>query len=395
MTEDPAKSDPLNSASHGDTFENVEWELADLVDAIAAEIDRAQDTLSLKSYARGVSFAIKKLSLDIEVKARRTSDGKLLFRTVNADQTSGTVLKLDFAQVLQNQLQGVRKPLDGDISVAGLSGVELTDLPDISTNDIQAFRTVGIYSVDDLERYTQTPKMIAELSRKTGIQEHRIRMWRQLPFITEVKLDSSTPDRTVIRIKGGNFGSQPQLNSEVFFQQKPTKIIAGGDTWLTVEMPPEVSGTGLLWAKIGEQFTNTISWKLTPVDLEALEATTIDLWVRDIIVSPANPIEGQEIEVTADLINQGNIDSGFFEVQWEIDGQKQETQLHGLLRSQQKSEDSTIRRQFKLNAGEHIIRFTVDPKSNLPDINKTKGTISKQIVVRDSHAFRPFNWHRR
>ena len=29
---------------------NQEWQLSDFVDAIAAEVDRAEDTLSLKSY---------------------------------------------------------------------------------------------------------------------------------------------------------------------------------------------------------------------------------------------------------------------------------------------------------------------------------------------------------
>jgi hypothetical protein len=74
--------------------ENLEWQLSELVDLIAAEVDRAADTLSLKSYARGASFAVKKLSLDLEVKVRRTADGKLLFRTVSDDKTSSTVLKL-------------------------------------------------------------------------------------------------------------------------------------------------------------------------------------------------------------------------------------------------------------------------------------------------------------
>lgn len=360
---------PANS--NGTPKENLEWQLAELVDAIASEIDRAGDTLSLKSYARGVSFAIKKLSLDIEVNVRRTADGKLLFRTVGNDQTSATVLKLDFAQVLQNQLTTARKPLDGNLSVAGFSVSELDALPQINPNEITALGTVGIHSVDDLERYTQTPLMIAELSRKIQIEEHRLRMWLQLPFITEVKPAKGLPGSTVL-IEGGNFGSQSSSNDQVFFQEKPAKIIDWRDKRLTVEMPSQVSGIGLLVAQIGNQLTNTIQW----------EAAGVDLYVRDLIVSPAQPVAGEEIVVTADLINQGSLDSSAFEVQWEVDGEKQERQPHGLLRSQQKSEESTIRRKFTLSAGSHTIRFTADPEGKIFDINQTNGTFCKEVVVR-------------
>lgn len=360
---------PANS--NGAPEENLEWQLAELVDAIASEIDRAGDTLSLKSYARGVSFAIKKLSLDIEVKVRRTADGKLLFRTVGDDQTSATVLKLDFAQVLQNQLTTARKPLEGNLSAAGFSVSELDALPQINPNEITALGTVGIHSVDDLERYTQTPLMIAELSRQIQIEEHRLRMWLQLPFITEVKPAKGPPGSTVL-IEGSNFGSQRSSNDQVFFQEKPAKIIDWREKRLTVEMPSEVSGIGLLVAQIGNQLTNTIQW----------EAAGVDLYVRDLIVSPAQPVAGEEIVVTADLINQGSLDSSAFEVQWEVDGEKQERQPHGLLRSQQKSEESTIRRKFTLSAGSHTIRFTADPEGKIFDINQTNGTFCKEVVVR-------------
>jgi len=88
----------------GETLINTEWRLADMVDAIAAEIDRAEDTLALKSYARGMSFAIKQLSLDLQVAVRRDSDGNIKFRTAEPNATGSTTLKLDFAQILQNQL---------------------------------------------------------------------------------------------------------------------------------------------------------------------------------------------------------------------------------------------------------------------------------------------------
>ena len=61
------------------TLINTEWQLAEMVDAITAEIDRAEDTLALKSYARGMSFSITQLSLDLQVAVRRDSNGHVKF----------------------------------------------------------------------------------------------------------------------------------------------------------------------------------------------------------------------------------------------------------------------------------------------------------------------------
>lgn len=183
MTDDSAKNDPV---SQSDANENLEWELSDLVDAIAAEIDEAQDTLSLKSYSRGLSFSIKKLSLNIEVRVRLTGDGKLLFRTIDSNETSATVLKLDFDQVLQSQLTDVRKTFDnklsdGSITISTTSLEDTSSFSNITDNERRTLEILGIRSIDDLRRYPNTPQIIAEISRKTGIEASKIHKWRSAP----------------------------------------------------------------------------------------------------------------------------------------------------------------------------------------------------------------------
>ncbi len=180
MTDDLAKED---SANQSDATENLEWELSDLVDAIAAEIDEAQDTLSLKSYSRGLSFSIKKLSLNIEVRVRRTADRKLLFRTIDSNETSATVLKLDFDQVLQSQLTDVRKSFDeklsdGSIAISTTSLEDTDPFSNIADKERRALEILGIRSIDDLKRYPNTSQIISEISRKTKIEASKIQNWR-------------------------------------------------------------------------------------------------------------------------------------------------------------------------------------------------------------------------
>ena len=191
--------------------DNREWQLADFVDAVASEIDRAEDTLSLKSHARGVTFALKQLNLELEVKVRRDTTGRILFRTTNPDEASATVLKLDLAQMLQGQLHALRKPLND------ANGRDLNTLPEITAIEIAALNNIAIYSVDDLERYTQSTAMIVEVARKSNIADARLRRWLGLPYIAELKPPAGTPGSTVL-IEGGNFGAIAAPSATILFQ---------------------------------------------------------------------------------------------------------------------------------------------------------------------------------
>lgn len=105
-------TDLVTMASDQDKpLNNTEWQLAEMVDAIAAEIDQAEDTLALKSYGRGMSFSIRQLSLDLQVSVRRDDNGQVKFRTADPNATGASTIKLDFAQLLKSQLGDDRRKL--------------------------------------------------------------------------------------------------------------------------------------------------------------------------------------------------------------------------------------------------------------------------------------------
>ncbi len=350
--------------------DNTEWQLADIVDAIAAEIDRAEDTLSLKSYARGKSIGIKQLKLDLEVNLRHTPEGEIKFRTVEPGKSSATILKLDFAQILETQLQSVRKDLTRSRSTQ-----TLTTLAGIRDDEIKRLNRIAIYSVDDLERYTQTAAMLAEVSTKTGIEEIKIRRWRELPLLSKVTPTKGLPESEVI-IEGENLGKQDS-NSEVLFQGKSAEILSWSNSQLRVKMP-DVIGSGLLFAIIDGQTTNLLNW-------ESVEPPKpkVDLVVRDInYLSSSKGI----VSFVADLINLGDIASEPFEVQWLISAPNIRTRpivkKHASLQPNQKSNDNSVNHQLNLGFGEYNVSFTVDPNNKILDINRDNNTFTKKIIVK-------------
>jgi peptide/nickel transport system substrate-binding protein len=347
-----------------ETLINTEWRLADMVDAIAAEIDRAEDTLALKSYARGMSFAIKQLSLDLQVAVRRDSDGNIKFRTVEPNATGSTTLKLDFAQILQNQLSANRRKLDEDVDPRPLDALGLT------SEEIRRLNAISIYSSDDLRGYTQTAAMIGEVSRKTSIKDARLRQVLGLPYLEALKPGGGLPGSTIL-LEGGNFGAVQPSQASVYFQGVAVSILAWSNARIQVKIPANATGSGVIFLVVNDRISNTIDWQVL----------TIDLIVRDITIAPSNPKANEEITLTASLANQGSGEASAFTVQWSIDGQKQTPQPHGVLAPNQASQESSLVRKIRLTAGEHQLSFTADPDQKLADVDRANSTFTKTITV--------------
>jgi peptide/nickel transport system substrate-binding protein len=347
-----------------ETLINTEWRLADMVDAIASEIDRAEDTLALKSYARGMSFAIKQLSLDLQVAVRRDGDGHIKFRTVEPNATGSTTLKLDFAQILQSQVSANRRKLDED---ADRRPVEALGL---SSEEIRRLNAIAIYSIDDLRRYTQTAAMIGEVSRKTSIDDARLRQVLGLPYLEALKPARGLPG-SIILLEGGNFGAVRPSQASVYFQGVAVSIVAWSNARIQVQIPANATGSGVIFLVINDQISNTIDW----------EVVTVDLIVKDITITPSNPKANEEITLTASLANQGSGEASAFTVQWSIDGQRQTPQPHGVLRPNQASQESSLVWKIRLRAGEHQLSFTADPDQKLADVDRANTTFTKTITV--------------
>jgi peptide/nickel transport system substrate-binding protein len=347
--------------------DNVEWQLADLVDAISAEVDRAEDTLALKSYARKVSFAIKKIALDVEVTMRRTPDGRLLFRSVDAAEESGTVLKLDFAQVLESQLAGWRRPLDDSTTSAPVSM-----LPGITAEEARALNGIAIFTVDDFFRYTLTAAMVAEVSRKTGIAESRVRLWRELPFLSAIKPEQGLPGSSVV-LEGGNFGPARPEGTEVLFHGHPAKVLEWSNGRVTVQSPPQAMGPGLVFMMFGPQPTNLLTW----------EGSSMDLRVEDLVTQPEAPVSDEPFLAEALLFNRGTLPTQPFDVQWFLNDEPLEPQPHSPLPPGQRSSESGTRHELQLSPGEYTLRFVADCHEKMPELERALLTFSRTLRVRE------------
>jgi peptide/nickel transport system substrate-binding protein len=346
------------------SISNTEWQLADMVDAIAAEIDHAEDTLALKSYARGMSFSIRQLSLDLQVAVRRDDNGLIKFRTAEPNSTGTTIIKLDFAQLLKSQLGDDRRKLEQNIDRRPLDALGL------NTEEIRNLNAISIYSVDDLHRYTQTAAMIGEVSRKTTIGEVRLRQVLGLPYLEALKPDRGLPG-SIVLLEGGNFGTEQPRSASVYFQGVAVPIVAWSNSRIQIKIPETATGSGVIFITMNDQMSNPIDWQVV----------TVDLMIKDIMMTPSNPQDNDEITLTATLENQGLGAASAFAVQWSIDGQPQPNQAHGVLPPNQMSQESSVIFKTRLAAGKHEITFTADSEQQLKDLDRANSTFTVAINV--------------
>ncbi|HTQ78636.1 MAG TPA: IPT/TIG domain-containing protein [Thermoanaerobaculia bacterium] len=235
--------------------ENGEWRLADLLDAIASEVDRAQDAVALKSLARGLTFGLKGLDLDLAVTARFDPAGRLLFRTADPGQSGGSVLKLSLEEVAQGQVEEVRTPLDG-------AGLPLSTLPGITAEEIAALGRLSIFTLDDLRPYTASAALAAALARQSGVAEPHLRRWLGLPYLTAIDPPAGSPGQTAT-LSGGHLGAADPQN-QVYFQTRAAAILSWSDTAVSVRIPAGAE-TGTVFAVPNgspDVPTNALPWTL-------------------------------------------------------------------------------------------------------------------------------------
>jgi hypothetical protein len=182
-----------------DLLPNKEWELHELIESLSAELDRFLDTVSLKSNARGITFGLTTMNLELNVFSRYDRlTGKILFRTANPGEEGASVLKLDIPSLIKDQIQThedgfAKKPDTRPLKDLGIK----SDL-------IAGLNRLGIFTVDNLKKMSVSDEMRQVIENKTDIKKDAIVKWVKIPSIWRVNIEGNE-----IIILGENLQSAP------------------------------------------------------------------------------------------------------------------------------------------------------------------------------------------
>src|SRR5262245_6232536 len=121
--------------------------MEDFVQALTAQLDRAQDALALKARTgRPLTFALKDLSLDLRVFCESDQTGRVLWRHASPNEEAASTVRLTFTSITKSMVEENTVSLSTEEdprALASLGGGEVLRPEDREKLDLVGVRTVG------------------------------------------------------------------------------------------------------------------------------------------------------------------------------------------------------------------------------------------------------------
>lgn len=125
--------------------QNESWDLKSFVEALSAELDRAQDLLRVKALNRPLTYSVQDISLDLKVVAEYDGD-TVIFRTASEGDVVST-LQLKLGSITDRVVVETTKP-------PPKAGERLEDMeiPVLDEDTRRSLRKLGAETIDDVQR---------------------------------------------------------------------------------------------------------------------------------------------------------------------------------------------------------------------------------------------------
>lgn len=195
------------------------YAVEDFVQALTAQLDRAQDSLALKARTgRPLTFALKDLAVDLRVFWEADpATGRLLMRHAGPNEEAASTVKLSFTSITRAMVEENTFSLTAEEDPRGLA--DLRGPNTLEDEDRRKLELVGVRTVGQLRRLSSgaNPKSVETF---LGIPVMRLRAAleqaaRPAVFGQEVVRDHAGP---LLRISGVNLadagGAEVHLSGE-------------------------------------------------------------------------------------------------------------------------------------------------------------------------------------
>lgn len=242
--------------------------LEDLLNAISAQLDRAQAALALKTETTGLTFAVKDLSLDLRA-AVFVQDAAVLVRPALPGERDVSTLRLGFTTVTRPMLEEHAVALRAE-EPAMKDAVE-----GLSDEDVRRLEWIGVRSLPDLNA-AQARGGMSNLRRLSSLPTDRLKQALDLagrravhrvePALPEAPtlrpLDPATRFR--LRVQGRNLtkgGAAPEIRVD----GQPARVLEAFADSLVVAVPQAaLAGAMTLSWPDGEELRHDIAKGAVP-----------------------------------------------------------------------------------------------------------------------------------
>ncbi|MGY1705708.1 hypothetical protein ACI79C_14155 [Geodermatophilus sp. SYSU D00697] len=225
---------------------SASWDLESFLDSLIVELDKAQDTLSVKGLTRRLTYTVRDVSLDMHI-FPQFDGGQLRFAAAKPGETGASRIAIQLGSITDQQIKDVgnQPPRPDDVAI--------DVLPDIDPGTKRALRVVGVTTARDLDRLKEgdvdVTTVVADKAGTdfTRLSEaiNRARRRRQPPRLVGAQSVVSGP-RTRLRLEGRNLvaGDPAPGYPVVLVNGRPAEVIAADETHLAVDLPADALRRG-------------------------------------------------------------------------------------------------------------------------------------------------------
>jgi hypothetical protein len=152
----------------------------DFINAITTQLDRVQDALRLKAVNRPLTYALKDISLDLQVFVEVDPQGNVKFRSSGPNEAGASIIKLGFTTITRPMIE------ENTVSLAMTRSPHLDELG-LDDAERKQLEQLGVRNMAQLQKLGQSTGNTT-VSRLTGIPVDRLKQALSLgkPNVTQV-----------------------------------------------------------------------------------------------------------------------------------------------------------------------------------------------------------------
>lgn len=202
------------------------WKLNSFLDSLTLELDKAQDTLSVKGLNRRLTYTVKDMSLELALFP--DFDGQdLRFALAKPGESGAAKIAFQLGSITDRQIREVaNEPATADdVSIEKLEGLD--------EETKHTLQKIGVKSAKDLERMESKNIDLQQVAKKSldykdlaGLIQ-RARRQQAAPAVSRASLTKS-PAGPVLTLQGKNLSTGNSLEGfpRAFLNGEPVEILA-------------------------------------------------------------------------------------------------------------------------------------------------------------------------
>lgn len=215
------------------------WNLESFLDSLILELDRAQDTLAVKGLNRRLTYAVKDLSLELQL-FPEFDGNEIRWKTARPGEEGASKIAFQLGSITDRQIRETTKdPITRD-------DIAIDQVEELDPTTRSTLRKIGVRSVKDLERMEARNIDLEKAAParfdygKLANVINRARRQEQAPRVASAALERSE-GMAFLTLTGENLASQHSVGGfpMAYLGERPVEVLAASEGELRLRLPDE------------------------------------------------------------------------------------------------------------------------------------------------------------